>query len=167
MLNKILSFFKSNTNENNIVGYEKHVIGNNGNHSKENKQKISKIKKQLHRANIITSKIRFVFTPNFTYDINNDIINPKHDILIPISETGDYFIHSGVIYNNKPKNCILVFVKSYTYSDIFDFLRKLTKKTKKGIVIYVNKDTIINNNTIRLSILDELTINKLNHDEQN
>jgi len=115
--------------------YREHQIGD-----KEltpyQKELILKNRNLLLDNNIPITKIRFIFHPTFTYDIDTDTINPKYNIMLPIDQKTDMFLNElPIVEINKPKNIMGISVRSYSFDDNFAFIREIVKSTKKGIVI--------------------------------
>ena len=166
---KEVKFFK------NKIVYEKHIVGNDDKYNDDQKTLINKNKQLLLDNQVSINKIRFVFSPNFTYDINNNIINPNYEMLIPINaNNGKFSKNSPIIEINKPKKLIHVSVNNYSVSDNYIFIKTMVKKSKLGVVIMLADEitTLLNGKTIqylfgvdsdviRLIDLDDV-INKLN-----
>lgn len=137
---KEINFFKNN------VVYEKYTLGNNSEINDALKQLVKYNKELLLNNQVSINKVRFVFQPVFTYDINNDIINPKYDIMLPINGDNGLFVkNKPIIEINKPENIISVSVNTYKVDDNYDFIKLMQKKSKRGIVILLADEmTILN-----------------------
>ena len=115
---------------------------------------IKDYRKMLLENQIPINKVRFVFQPTFTYDIDGDVVNPKYTVMLPVDiKTGAFNNNYPTIEIGKPKNIMMISVKSYMYQDNFAFLREKIKKTKRGIVMYRPIDTF--DNRMRIADLDE------------
>lgn len=152
---KEINFFRDK------IIYEKHTFGNDGNYHNNLLTTVNKNKTYLLDNNVPINKIRFVFQPTFNYDIDNDIINPKYDVLLPINgNTGLFCSNEPEITINCPKNMMMISVDSYRFDDNYKFLKNVVKNTKKGIVIYVsdnpNEEFCVNDDIIRIAVLDEI-----------
>jgi len=101
--------------------------------SKEQKELIKSCRRILIDNKVSLNKIRFVLEPSFTYDIDNNKINPTYKQLIPKNKK------LGVIEIGIPRNIMQIFVGEYHTDDNFAVLRELVMKTKHGIVVWVNK----------------------------
>lgn len=124
-------------------------------------------------------KIRFVFQPSFTYDVDRDVVNPKYQVMLPIDEKGLFVKDAAVIEVGKPENVIRVNVRSYRTDDNYEYLKSLLKYSKRGLAIYIGNDTQISYFTgeadpvkfsvdcevIRFANLDEEVQEYLNHKE--
>lgn len=119
--------------------YEKHSMGTDGEITGDwQKDLINKNRQLLLDNQVPINKIRFVFTPIFTYDIDNNIINPKYDVMLPINGSNGLFAKNApLIELNKPKNLISVTVHNYKVEDNYEFIKLMAKKTKRGLVYFV------------------------------
>jgi len=163
---KYINIFK------NKVVYEKHTIGNNGVAPDSHKELIKANKQLLLDNQVPINKIRFVFQPTFTYDVNNNIINPKYDIMLPINgNTGLHAKDHPIIEINKP-NIKMIRVNSYDVDDNYEFIKNLIKKSKLGVVIMLANEVVtlfdgreeqyffsVDSEVIRLINLDEEIFN--------
>jgi hypothetical protein len=125
--------------------YEKYSVGNDV--ISDLQKKIVDENRQLLLDNRVPlNKIRFVFTSEFTYDIDKNIINPKYDVMLPIKiSDGNVCEKSPLIEIGKPENCIVVRVNTYKVPDNYKFIKFLIKESKKGVVIFIADDmTILN-----------------------
>jgi len=98
----------------------------------ENLVKISK--NQLIDNRIPLTKIRFITDLSFTYDVDGDIINPEYKVMLPKKEK------HPIIEIGKPENIMTVFLGENRTSDNYDLLKKILKKSKRGIVLQVGSD---------------------------
>jgi hypothetical protein len=85
------------------------------------------------------NKIRFTIQPCFIYDIDNDVVNPTYEMFLPLRKDGSGLFDNNapVIELNKPKNLMLVNVRSYKVDDNYTFIKQMTKNSKKGVVIFI------------------------------
>jgi hypothetical protein len=102
-------------------------------------------------------KIRFVFTPSFTYDIDKNTVNPEYEMMLPLRNDGSGLFNTNepVIYLNKPENSIMINVVKYRVDDVYDFVKQMVKNTKRGVVIDINIPLSMNSSTVRLVNLDD------------
>lgn len=127
---------------------------------------LKKNKELLTLNGVSLNKIRFVYTPAFRYDIDNNIINPKFVALIPSNK------NAPIIEIDKPKNVTVISVRSYGVEDNYGFIKMMAKKSKRGLAIYIcdHKDAIdsegnkfsyefnVDADELRLRNLDEIII---------
>lgn len=133
---KYINIFK------NKIVYEKHSMYY-GEISESLKTLINTNKQLLLDNHVPINKIRFVFQPIFTYDIDNNIINPKYDILLPINGNNGLFAKDHpVIEINKPKNMIKIPINSYCVEDNYKFIKHLVKNSKLGVVIMIANEVV-------------------------
>lgn len=150
--------------------YTSQTVGGNYNINQDfNLVKANRDLLSLNGINL--NKVRFVFNPMFQYDIDADIINPNYMVLIPTKKNGLYDKKSGILEIKKPKNVISVAVNTYMVKDNYKYIKQLVKKSKRGIVIYINTtpDVIkpdefgegysVDSESLRLRDLDEIKIN--------
>lgn len=102
--------------------------------SRENLDLMQKCKGQLIDNSIPLGKIRFVFQKSFTYDVDNNIVNPQYKTMIPHNKK------HPVIEIDKPKNLMTVFVGENRTHNNMEHLKRLVKKSKRGVVIMVSDD---------------------------
>lgn len=121
--------------------YEKHRM-NDGVITKEMKLLIKRNKQLLLDNQISIKKIRFVFSPSFTYDIDKDIVNPEYEVMIPTDGRGIYMSSLPEISINKPKNFIRIIVKNFMTADNYELLKNVVESSRKGIVIFITDETI-------------------------
>jgi len=120
------------------------------------------------------NKIKFIFTPTFHYDLDNNVVNPQFTMMIPLRNDGSNLFDNNapVVEIGKPKNLVMDSVRSYKVDDNYVFLKELTKKSKRGIVIYIieHQDAVkldgtlfsyefgVDSEELRLRDLDELGV---------
>lgn len=100
--------------------------------SKDNQDLLKFCKDKLTENNISLNKIRFVFEKSFTYDIDRDVINPPYKVIMPKKEK------HPVIEIGKPANIMTIYLGENNTYDNYTLLKKLAKKSKRGIVILAN-----------------------------
>lgn len=117
-----------------------------------------------HGVNI--NKVRFIFTPSFTYDTDKNKINPTFVAMLPSKS------NAPIIEIGKPENVVSDTVVNYKVDDNYDFIKELVKNSKRGIVIYIieHQDAVkddgtlfnyefgVDSEVLRLRDLDELHI---------
>ena len=114
-----------------IVDYNS-VIVNEKVLSDEEKRQIKEAKEILSLHQIPLNKVRFVFDVKFTYDITNNIVNPRYVKLIPKKKTK----HDQSIDVDAPTDLMTILVGTYqTDYDDFKNVREIIRKSKKGVVI--------------------------------
>ena len=93
----------------------------------------------LRMNGVSTHKIRFVFSPVFTYVTDKNVVNPEYTTYIPIRKDGKFRKDDAVIELNKPANIVTISVLPYKVEDNYEFLNELVKQSKKGIVIFIHE----------------------------
>lgn len=85
------------------------------------------------------AKIRFVFQPNFTYDVDKNVINPPYEMFLPLRKDGSGLFDKDapVIELGKPKNLMMVGVNNYKVDDNYAFIKHILQGTKRGIAIFL------------------------------
>lgn len=137
--------------------YETFVL-NTSPMSKEQKELLKRCKRVLIDNKVSLNKIRFVFEPSFTYDIDKDIINPIYRQLVPKNKK------SPIIEIGVPRNVMKIYLGEYCALDNFFILKGMLKKTKVGVVVLVTE--IDYYDTIYIANLDDaVTYYKLNSDD--
>lgn len=139
-----------------VIVYEKHVIGDN-----VIPINLVKINRDMLLDNQVPiNKIRFVTTFEFEYDIDNDVINPKYDVLLPVN-LDDGLVDKGepIIEVKKPINLIKIMLRLYEPNDKFHLIKSILKKSKRGIVIGLYDGYDVNSYIISLVDLDEAVEN--------
>ena len=117
-----------------IVDYES-VIMNEKVLSDEEKRQIKEAKEILSLHQIPLNKVRFVFDLKFTYDVTNNIVNPRYVKLIPKKKTK----YDQSIDVDAPTDLMTILVGTYqTDYDDFKNVREIIKKSKKGVVIMLD-----------------------------
>jgi hypothetical protein len=117
-----------------IVDYES-IIMNEKELSYEEKRQIKEAKEILSLHQIPLNKVRFVFDMKFTYDVTNNIVNPRYVKLIPKKKTK----HDQSIDVDAPTDLMTILVGTYqTDYDDFKNVREIIRKSKKGVVIMLD-----------------------------
>lgn len=98
----------------------------------QQKELIKSCKRVLTNNKVPLNKIRFVLESSFTYDVDNNLINPTYKKLVP--DNNKY----PVIEVNKPHNVMTIVVGEYRTYDNFLMLKEIIKKNKKGVVVLAN-----------------------------
>ena len=137
-INKLINVFKSK------IVYVKHspdeVLDNN------QKEFLEKNKKILSDACALSYKVKFVFQSSFEYDVDKNVICPKYEVMLPIKEhNGLLDSKSPIIEIGKPINVITVNFITYKVDDNHDFIKQMAKRSKRGVVIFLGKETTILN----------------------
>jgi hypothetical protein len=124
--------------------YEKHTLGTTDVTAVQ-QNLIKKNQNLLTDHGVPISKVRFVFQPTFTYDIDKNIINPVYHAFFPMNgDTGLFAKNEPVIEVGKPDKLMMVFVDSYRFIDNYEQLKMELKSCKRGIVIMIH-DEMVNN----------------------
>jgi len=151
--------------------------------SEKVKQHLKKNKDLLSLNGINLNKIRFVNLPTFNYDVENNVVNPKFTMMIPLRKNGSKLFDnkSPVIEIDKPKNLIRGDVNCYRVDDNYGFIKELVKKSKRGIVIYIEEphehihfitrksslcEQGVDSDILRLIDLDEISVEVIEDYEQ-
>lgn len=109
---------------------------------------VKKNKALLLENRVPIGKIRFVFQPSFTYDIDKDVVNPKYQVMLPTDEKNGLFVKDAAIIEiGKPENVIRINVRSYRTDDNYAYLKAVLKYVKRGIAIYIGESNDINHFT--------------------
>jgi hypothetical protein len=105
---------------------------------------IRKNKELLSLNQIPLNKIRFIFKPTFTYDVDHNIINPHYETFMPLRKDGSGFFddNAPVIEINKPKNLLKLAVDTYRTNDSYAIIKQMVKKSKRGVVIFIADYTV-------------------------
>jgi hypothetical protein len=91
------------------------------------------------------NKVRFVFSPTFTYDVDKDVINPKYDAMLPLNgSTGLFKKKAPIIEIGKPEKFIRVNVDSYKVNDNYELITDMLNYGKRGVVIFIVDEMIAN-----------------------
>jgi hypothetical protein len=102
--------------------------------SKEQKEMLKSCKNVLTENKIALSKLKFVFDKSFSYDVDNNVINPTYKQLVPNSKK-HHTIEIGV-----PINLMTVFLgENRTYNN-YSLLKEKIRKSKRGVAILVSDD---------------------------
>lgn len=139
----------------------KKYINNNYEHNDYCKSLIKINRDKLSLYGVPLNKIRFVFYEQFCYDIDNDIVNPKFETLLPVDEFGNIDENRSIIELGVPQNLIQIHVNKYGMPDNYQFIKEVLKKSKRGIVIHVNDDLSVDSDIFELSVLDDEVKNYL------
>lgn len=111
-------------------------IKNNAELSLQEKILVKGARDLLFSNNIPLNKVRFVFDRNFEYDVDTDTVNPKYTILKPKKAWRN--VHTIEI--DKPENLMTISLGLYqTDHDDFDNVRKIIKRSKRGVVIKLDR----------------------------
>jgi hypothetical protein len=133
----------------------------------KDKTLITRNRHLLSLNQIPLNKIRFVFQPAFSYDIDKDVINPQYETFIPLRKDGSGLFDNKapVIEFGKPEKLVMIVVNNYKVNDNYVFIKQLLKNSKRGIVIFLADDIgekisseykyYVDSEIIRLSDLDE------------
>jgi len=135
---------------------------------------IKKNRMLLSDNGVNLNKIRFIFQPTFTYDIDRDSVNPQYTVYLPLrnDDSGLFDKNAPVLEIGKPQNIVTGTVNNYKFEDNYAFIKELTKKTKRGIAIYIIEHTDaldcfgnkfsyeygVDSEMVRLRDLDELGV---------
>ena len=123
--------------------YEKYTLGGTTISAKE-KKLIHDNQKLLMANQVPINKVRFVFRPQFTYDVDKNVINPVYYAFFPMNENNGLFAkNEPVIEVDKPDNLMTVVVGSYKMDDNYVFLKETLKRCKRGVAIMIS-DEILN-----------------------
>jgi hypothetical protein len=105
---------------------------------------IKKNQNLLSDHGVPINKIRFVFHPQFNYDVDRNVIDPNYYAFFPINDDNGLFVKDEpVIEVGRPNNLITVVVGNYKTDDNYAYLKETLKRCKIGIAIMIN-DEIIN-----------------------
>ena len=117
-------------------GYERIVMND---HSPTDKQieLIKSVKETLSMNQIPINKIRFVFTPSFLYDVDNNKINPVFTIMMP-KKLG-WRKRKPIIEVDKPANSFTVRFCEYVDIDDAETIKPVVKSSKKGVVFFIDE----------------------------
>jgi len=122
--------------------YEKYTLGTTDITAVE-KNLIKKNQNLLLDHGVPIGKIRFVFHPQFTYDIEKNVINPVYHAFFPLNgNTGLFAKNEPVIEVGKPDKLMMVVVDSYRFIDNYEHLKMELKSSKRGIVIMIADEII-------------------------
>jgi hypothetical protein len=161
--NKLFEIFRKK------VVYEKYMLGTTSITAMQ-QNLIKKNQNLLTDHRVPINKIRFVFRPQFTYDIDKNVINSVYYTFFPISgENGLFVKDEPIIEVGKPDNLMLINVGSYKMADNYAYLKETLKRCKIGIVIMINDEIIndivtgepipykfsVNDEEIRFAVLDD------------
>lgn len=117
-----------------VKGGYLNITMNNDELTQKQKDLIKFINGILSVDNVPINKIRYVFNYTFLYDIDNNVINPKYQVMKP---TNLGWKKKPCIEIGKPENSIQInFVK---YIDIDDITKQMVMISKRGVVLYVDE----------------------------
>ena len=151
------------------TAYQKHTVGGNTIDSKR-KAFIRENQNILIANRVPINKIRFVLTPSFAYDIDNNEINPVYQIMLPVDDkTGLFKKGEPIIEVGKPQNIIAINVGSYKLDDNYAYLKAILKRCKRGVAIFIIDEMVhewgtdkpmpykhrVDDETIRFAVLDD------------
>ena len=108
-----------------IVDYES-IIVNEKQLSDEEKKQLKEAKEILSLHQIPLNKVRFVFDVKFTYDVTNNIVNPRYVKLVPKKKTK----YDQSIAIDAPTDLMTILVGTYqTDYDDFKNVREIIRKS--------------------------------------
>ena len=111
-----INFFKGRTM------YEKRVLGS-ADITAVQQNLIKKNQNLLSDHGVPIGKVRFVFHPTFTYDVDKNVINPVYHAFFPMNgNTGLFAKNEPVIEIGKPDKLIMIIVDSYKFNDNYEQL---------------------------------------------
>jgi hypothetical protein len=124
--------------------YQKHTFG--ADVLTDHQKSLVKLNRRiLHDNNVPINKVRFVFSPTFTYDVDKDVINPKYDAMLPLNgSTGLFQKKAPVIEIGKPEKLIRVNVDSYSVVDNYELINDMLNYGKRGIAIFIVDEMVAN-----------------------
>ena len=135
-VDNVVNFFKGRT------VYERYTLGTTDVTAVQ-KNLIKKNQNLLTDHGVPINKIRFVFHPTFTYDVDKNVINPVYHAFFPMNgDTGRFAKNEPVIEIGKPDKLIMVIVDNYKFSDNYEQLKMELKSCKRGIVIMINDEMV-------------------------
>lgn len=119
---------------------------NTDNNKPDNFESLVHLNRNILLQNQVSiNKIRFVYQPTFTYDVDNNNINPNYTIMHPVDNDGFNVNTYPIIEIGKPKNIIHVSVNSYKTFNNFQYLKEVLKSSKRGIVIFICDYCVVTN----------------------
>jgi hypothetical protein len=159
---KIFKLFKKK------IVYEKYTLGSTSVTAMQ-RNLIKKNQNLLSDHGVPLNKIRFVFHPQFTYDIDNNQIDPIYHAFFPMdSDSGKFVKDQPIIEHGKPDNLITVIVGTYKTDDNYAYLKETLKRCKRGIVIMIADEIVhgiqgepivyrfsVDDETVRFAVLDD------------
>ena len=139
--------------------YEKHMMGGTTITAVQ-QNLIKKNQNLLLDHGVPIGKVKFVFSPQFTYDIDKNQINPVYHTFFPINSNNGLFAKDEpVIEVGKPDKLITVVVGSYKMADNYEYLKEILKRCKRGVAIMINDEiipTVTGPEVYRFSVDDEV-----------
>ena len=152
-VDNVVNFFKGRT------VYEKYTLGTTD-ITAMHKNLIKKNQNLLSDHGVPIGKVRFVFHPTFTYDVDKNVINPVYHAFFPMNgDTGRFAKNEPVIEIGKPDKLIMVVVDNYKFDDNYEQLKMELKSCKRGIAIMINDEiipTVTGPEIYRFSVDDEI-----------
>jgi hypothetical protein len=149
------------------IVYEKYTLGATSVTAVQ-QNLIKKNQNLLSEHGVPINKVRFVFQPQFNYDVDKNVINPVYHAFFPISgESGLFVKDEPVIEIGKPDNLMMVVVGNYKFDDNYAYLKETLKRCKIGVVIMINDEIIptisgpevykfsVDDEVIRFAVLDD------------
>jgi hypothetical protein len=98
-------------------------------YSSKEKELIKFCKNRLMNNGIPINKIHFVFDDMFTYDVDNNVVNPPYRKLVPLK------LDMPIIEIGKPYNSMtIVLGVNRTYNN-YGLLKEMLKNNKRGVVV--------------------------------
>jgi len=148
--------------------YEKYTLGTTSVTAME-QNLIKKNQNLLTDHGVPINKVRFVFHPQFNYDVDKNVINPVYHAFFPMNgNNGRFAKDEPVIEVGKPDNLMTVVVGSYKFDDNYAYLKETLKRCKRGIAIMINDEIVnglqgepipykfsVDDEVIRFAVLDD------------
>jgi hypothetical protein len=124
--------------------YEKYTLG--GGELSDHQKSLVKLNRNLLLENQVPiNKVRFVFGPTFTYDVDKDVINPKYEAMLPLNGTTGLFQKKApVIEIGKPEKLITISVESYKVNDNYELIADMLNYGKRGVAIFIVDEMVAN-----------------------
>lgn len=90
------------------------------------------------------NKVRFTAVPSFTYDIDDDVVNPRHEFFAPLRKDGSGLFDNTapIIEFSKPGKVMMVNVRSLRVVDNYAFIMNMAKNSKRGVVIFLVDEVV-------------------------
>lgn len=161
IVDRVINVFKGRT------VYEKYTLGGNTITALQSNL-IKKNQNLLLDHGVPINKVRFVFQPQFTYDIDKNVINPVYQAFFPLNgNNGRFAKDEPVISVGKPDKLIAVVVGSYKFDDNYAYLKETLKRCKRGVAIMICDEIVptvtrpeiykfsVDDEVIRFAVLDD------------
>jgi hypothetical protein len=161
VVERVINVFKGRT------VYEKYTLGTTSVTAKQ-QNLIKENQKLLLDHGVPISKIRFVFSPQFTYDVDKNVINPVYQAFFPMNgNNGRFAKDEPVIEVGKPDKLMAVVVGNYKFDDNYAYLKETLKRCKRGIAIMIADEILptmtgpevykfsVDDEVIRFAVLDD------------